>query len=220
MCNKSITCKMGATLPYFSLLRSVSSSNPGTNIIAEIVTVGRLMDKKRPSRNKAMSIFQDASSRESTPDPFSDADGEYGSDQDYDPDPRTSSESDTSVNIQPSCSKNTRTTTSTHESSESDTSSSEDCSSNSASIFDTRIVKTQRVTVEIEPVNTDEATTVSMESLADWSMVEHLHGNPEPHEENEIPTPPSSPAAAERPADEAPLSPYNEDDEIAAIMST
>ncbi|KAL4707947.1 hypothetical protein ACJJTC_013738 [Scirpophaga incertulas] len=50
------------------------------------------MDKKRPSRNKAMSIFQDASSRESTPDPFSDADGEYGSDQDYDPDPRTSSE--------------------------------------------------------------------------------------------------------------------------------
>ncbi|KAL4718197.1 hypothetical protein ACJJTC_018561 [Scirpophaga incertulas] len=124
------------------------------------------MDKKRPSRNKAMSIFQDASSRESTPDPFSDADGEYGSDQDYDPDPRTSSESDTSVNIQPSCSKNTRTTTSTHESSESDTSSSEDCSSSSASIFDTRIVKTQRVTVEIEPVNTDEATTVSMESLA------------------------------------------------------
>lgn len=42
------------------------------------------MDKKRFCSKGFLKVFEDSSSREVTPDPFSD-DGEYGTDKDYDP---------------------------------------------------------------------------------------------------------------------------------------
>lgn len=108
--------------------------------------------------DEKLKLFEDVSSREATPDPFS-YDGKYGSDQDYDPGPEVSCDSDSSVSYtRPSCSK---PTTSKVETSGSDHSNSEhsECSTSSESIFDSSARAGKR-----ERILTDDVDTSSMES--------------------------------------------------------
>ncbi|XP_026331488.1 uncharacterized protein LOC113238860 [Hyposmocoma kahamanoa] len=150
------------------------------------------MDKKPQCNKESLKLFEDASSREATPDPFSD-DGEYGSDQDYDPGLEASCDSDSSVSYtRPSCSK---PTTSKVETSASDKSSSENsvCSASSGSIFDFRN-RCKRQKILTNSIHSDEAN--------EFLPGELEHNLPpastSPFEIGDIATPPVSPEAPER----------------------
>jgi hypothetical protein len=161
------------------------------------------MSKRQQSNKASLKLFEDVSSRESTPDPYCD-DGEFGSDEDYDPEPMASNDSDSSVSSaklnNPSTSK-IRTSVSDNSISEND-----ECSINSCSIFGSRRMSVlQDEGRSLSPnqnIQTGAEDIISAESLPGFSLPTE---SPLPTQPQPISIPSVSPQAADRNYYEVPI---------------